>query len=243
MRPHGPVAGCGDLVPLEVQELVGRDVLRQDIVAVSLEHRREHDTVEHDIVLANEMHELGVGTLPPLLPRLREQLTGIGNVADGGVKPDIEDLALGALDGHGNAPVEVAGDGARLQAAVEPALDLAVHIGTPFGMALEYPFAEPLLVVLQGQVPVGGLFLDGLCTAELGLGIDKLLGAERAAALLALVAVSAFVATFRACTDYVAVCEESLRLRIIILLRLAGDELALVVKLAEKAGGIVRMHC
>ena len=69
MSPDSPVAGSGDLVALEIEELVGRDVVRQDIaVAVGFEHRREDYAVEDDVVLADEMHKTGVLTLPPFLP-------------------------------------------------------------------------------------------------------------------------------------------------------------------------------
>ena len=49
--------------------------------------------------------------------------------------------ALGALYGHGHAPVEVAAHGTRLQAAVEPALALAVDVHLPlFVTTLEHTF-------------------------------------------------------------------------------------------------------
>jgi hypothetical protein len=83
MDPDGPVAGGGDLVALEVQELVGGDVLREDIVAVGLQHGREHDAVEHDVVLADEVDQAGLRVLPPLLPALREEFLGVGDIADG----------------------------------------------------------------------------------------------------------------------------------------------------------------
>ena len=65
-------------------------------------------------------------------------------------------------------------------------------------MAVQYPLSQPLLVVLQGQIPVGSLFLDGLRAAQLALRVDKLLRAEGAAALLALVAVGIGVAALGA---------------------------------------------
>ena len=68
MQPYCPVARGRDLVVLEVQELVGRHVVRHDILAVGLHHHREDNAVEHDIVLADEVYEAGVLILPPLLP-------------------------------------------------------------------------------------------------------------------------------------------------------------------------------
>ena len=166
----------------------------------------------------------------------------VGDVADRRVEPDIEDLALGALHGHGNAPVEVARDGTRLQAAVQPALDLAVDVGAPLLVALQDPLAQPLLIVLQREIPVGGLLLDGRGAAQLAVRVDELLGAEGAAALLALVAVGAFVAALGAGAHDVAVGEEGLGLGVVVLLALLGDELAVVIELAEEAGGVLGVH-
>ena len=57
MEPNSPVARCRDFVVLEIEELVRRHVVGQDIVAVSLQHCREDDAVEHDVVLAYEVDE------------------------------------------------------------------------------------------------------------------------------------------------------------------------------------------
>ena len=69
MEPYGPVARGRDLIVLQVQELVGRHVVRHDILAMGLHHHREDDAVEHDVVLADEVHQTRVLILPPLLPR------------------------------------------------------------------------------------------------------------------------------------------------------------------------------
>ena len=117
------------------------------------------------------------------------ELLGVGDVADRCVKPDVEHLALGTLYGHGDTPVEVAGHGTGLQAAVEPALALTIDIGAPFLVLLQNPLLQPGLVLIQRQIPVLGFALDQR-VARLGVvGIDELLGRERGAALLALVAV------------------------------------------------------
>ena len=61
MSPNRPIARRGYLVTFEVEELIGRNILRQDIpVTVSLQHRREHDTMEHDIILADKMHKFRI---------------------------------------------------------------------------------------------------------------------------------------------------------------------------------------
>ncbi len=69
MRPHGPVARGRDFVTLQIQELVGRNILRKYItVTIRLEHGREDDAMEDDVVLADKMHQLRIPALPPLLP-------------------------------------------------------------------------------------------------------------------------------------------------------------------------------
>ena len=55
VQPDSPVARGRDLVVLQVQELVGRYVVRHDILAMSLHHDGEDDAVEHDVVLSDEM--------------------------------------------------------------------------------------------------------------------------------------------------------------------------------------------
>ena len=240
--PDSPVAGGGDLVTLEVQELVGRDVLREDVVAVGLEHGREHDAVEDNVVLADEMHQPGLRILPPLFPTLREEFLGVGDVADGGVEPDVEDLALGTVDRDGDAPVQVAGDGAGLQAAVQPALALAIDVGLPLLVLLQDPVAEPGLVLVQREVPVLGLHLLGRGPGQGGLRIDQLFRAQRGTAFLALVPVGAGIAALGAGTHDVTVREEGLRLLVVILLGLLGDELVVVIEFAEELRRILVMH-
>ncbi len=192
MQPYGPVAGGGDLVALEVEEFVGRHVVGEDVRALGLEHRGEDDAVEDDVVLADEVDHAGVRVFPVLFPVGCELACG-GNVADGGVEPYVEHLAFGAFDGHGHAPVEVAADGPRLQALVEPRLALSVDVGFPLLVILEDPLAQERLVAVEGQVPVFGLAEDGLAAGDGGAGVDQLGGAEGGAALLTLVAVSSFI--------------------------------------------------
>ena len=202
--------------------------------------------MEDDVVLADEVDQTRVLLLPPLLPgapalgvALAEFL-GIGDVADGSIEPDVEHLALGALHGHGDAPVEVARHGTWLQLHVEPALALAVNVGAPFLVALEDPLLQPALVLIQGQEPVGGVAQHELCATLLGAWVDELRGVEVASALLALVAVGLVVAvgTF---ADDVAVGLEGAGGLVVELFCGALDELAVVVELAEEVAGELMM--
>src|SRR5690606_26028982 len=75
VKPHGPVAGGRDLVALQVHELVGRYVISQNVAAFGHERSRKYDAVKYDIVLPNEMYQLGFvgsvgGGFPPFFPTL-----------------------------------------------------------------------------------------------------------------------------------------------------------------------------
>ncbi len=210
VQPHGPVARGADFVALEVQELVGGHVVGQlESVAVGHEHGREYDAVEDDVVLAYEVDDARLGVLPPLFPRVGQQFLGVGDVAYGRVEPYVEHLAVGALCGYGNAPVEVTGDGTRLEAEVEPRLALAVDVGLPFLVAVENPVPQTLLPAVEGQIPVVGLAQHGRVAGLGAARVDKLGGAERRAALLALVAVGARSVAYGALADDVAVGDEA----------------------------------
>ncbi len=68
VQPDCPVTRGRNLIILKIQELVGRHVVWQDIVAVCLQHSREDDAVEHDVVLTDEVNETSLRILPPFLP-------------------------------------------------------------------------------------------------------------------------------------------------------------------------------
>ena len=120
VKPYGPVARGRYLVILQIEELVGGYVVGQIVGAVGHQHRGEHDAVEHDVVLADEMDHACFGILPPFGIVVADEVDGVGDITDGGVKPYVEHLSLGAFYGHGDTPVEVAAHGAGLQAHVEP---------------------------------------------------------------------------------------------------------------------------
>src|SRR5699024_10147971 len=122
----------------------------------------------------------------------RRQLLRGRYVADGGVEPYVVHLSFGACDRHGNAPVEVAADVAGLEASVEPALALAVHVGFPLLVFFEYPPAQERFVPVERQVPVAGFAQHRLRTRYGTARVDEVGGVERTAAFLALVAVSPF---------------------------------------------------
>ena len=237
MQPHSPVAGGADFVALKVEELVGRNILGKDIATVSLEHRGEDDAMEDDIVLADKVYQLGIAVLPPLLPIGAFELLGEADIADRSVEPDIEHFAFCVFDRHFDAPVEVAGDGTRLKTRINPRLALSVDVGLPVAFVLvENPFAQPGLVLVEGEVPMLGLLHHGRIAAEGRLGVDEVRGIERGAASLTLVAVGMFVAAVRAGACDIAVGEELVGFLVVVLHGGLLNKLALFVELLEVGG-------
>ena len=110
--------------------------------------------MEDDVVLPDEVQEARVFALPPLLPAVGQELLRIGDIADGRIEPHVEHLALSALYGHGDTPVEVTAHSTGLQTSVEPALTLPVDIALPLLVVLEDPLLEEGLVLVEGQIPV-----------------------------------------------------------------------------------------
>ena len=250
MQPHGPVARRRNLVVLQVQELVRRHVVGHDILAVGLHHHREYDAVEHDVVLADEVHQPGVFVLPPLFPRtpllglLGAQLNGVRHIADGRVEPHIQHFSFCTLDGYGNTPVQVARHGTGLQIHLQPRLTLAVDVGAPLLVTLQNPLLQPLLIFVQGQIPVLRLFQHGGRAADGRLRVDELRRTQVAAALLTLVAVCTLSVAVGTFARHVAVCQELLGLFVVQLFGGLFHQLAFVVQLAEPLGGklVVRLR-
>ena len=203
--------------------------------------------MEHDVVFADEVHELGVVVLPPLLPCAPAlgvalaELLRVTDVADGCVEPYIEHFSFGTVDGNGDAPVEVARHGTGLQVHVEPRLALPVDVRPPLFVAFENPLLEPFLIFVQRQVPVLGLLHHGRGARDGRLRVDELGGREVAPAFLALVAVGAFVVAVRTLAGDVAVGQELMGLFVVELLGGLLGELAFVVELAEEVGGKLMM--
>ena len=142
---------------------------------------------------------------------------------------------------NGNTPIQVAAYGTRLQAHVEPAFTLAVHVGTPFFMVFQYPLAQPCFMFVEGQIPVFGFAHYGLAAADGAFRINQVGRAEACTALFALVAVSAFCVAVRAFAGDVTVGKESLGFLIVVLHAGLFNEFAFVVQFTEKLGSSVVM--
>ena len=198
-----------------------------------LEHGREDDAVEDDVVLADEVHHFGLFVLPVFLP-VGRQVLGRRDVADRRVEPDVEHLAFGPFDRYGNAPVQVTAHRTRLQTAVEPALALPIDVGFPLFVPFEDPFAQETLVLVQRQIPVLGGAFHGYGTRYGAVRVDQFVRRKGRSAFFALVAVGAVVAAAGAGAHDIAVGEERLGFLVVVLLRGPLDEFAFVVELAEE---------
>ena len=197
--------------------------------------------MEDDIVLSDEMHELRILALPPLLPALRKKFLSIGNISDRSIEPHIENLSVRTFYRNRNTPVEVTAHRTRLETSVDPALALSVNIASPLLVSLEDPLRKPLFILIQRQIPMLCLLLHKLATTESRLRIYEFVRAECSTALLALVAICTLCTAAWAGTGNVTVCKEGLGLLIIVLLAHLLDELSLIVKLAEIISRILVM--
>ena len=218
---------------------------------MSAHHHREDDAVEHDIVLTDEVHQSGVLILPPFLPAAPflgltvAQLLCVRHIADGRIEPHVEHLTVGTLHRNRNTPVKVACHGAGLQIHVEPTLTLSIHIRSPLLMLLENPLLQPLLILVQGQIPVLRLLQHGRRTRDGRFRIDELGRREVTTAFLALVAIGTLVMTVRALTCHVTVGQELLRLLVVELCSRFLRQLPLIIEFAEPFGGklMMRLRC
>lgn len=246
VEPYGPVVGGGNLVILKVEEFVGGHIVGQDETALGLQHGGEYDAVEHDVVLANEVDETCRGVLPPSLPvplfgMCLAELLGVGDIADGCIEPYVEYLAFHTLHRHGDTPIEITSYGTRVQTAVNPALALAIDVGTPFFMLFENPLLKPRLVLVERQVPMRGLALDQGIAGEGIARVDELLGREGTATILTLVAIGTLRMAARTLAHDIAVGKELMGFIVVELLALHLHELVVVIELTEKVAGYLMM--
>jgi len=96
------------------------------------------------------------------------------------------------------------------------------------------PLLQPVLILVERQIPILGLAQLGLGATDGGVRIDEFHRAEVAATFLTLVAIGVRIAAVRAGAHDVAVGEELLSLGVVELLALFLDELAVVVELTEE---------
>ena len=100
-------------------------------------------------------------------------------------------------------------------------------------MLFQYPLLQPLLILVQRQIPVRRGFLRQRVAVDGIVRVYQLIGRQRSAAFLALVAVSTLRMTPRTLPADVTVGQKLLCLRVVELLRRLLNELTIVVQLAE----------
>jgi hypothetical protein len=155
--------------------------------------RGKADGMERNVILAEKLDVPNViGFPPPSLPiPTRSFRVGPflcrGDIADGGVEPDIEDLSLESRARHGDAPCEIARNAAVPEVAVQPASRQRCHERRPAGLGVQ-PFAQPLDQERLPQEQVRAfLRLQRRVAGEGGTRRDQFGGIEESAAAVALI--------------------------------------------------------
>src|SRR5439155_11112631 len=123
MHPHGPVTAGRNFITLNIQKFVGRDIIRQHKSSMCLQHRRENDAMENDIVFANKMDQPRVFLAPVIGPSVCQLLCST-YVTDRRIKPYIQYFSTSSFRGGGAwnlyTPIAVPGHGAALQTIIQP---------------------------------------------------------------------------------------------------------------------------
>ena len=109
-------------------------------------------------------------------------------------------------------------------------------------MVFQNPLAQPLLVLVQRQIPVLRLAHHGLAAADGAFRINQVCRAEAGAALLALVTVGTFGMAVGALAGDVTVGKERLGFLVVVLHTGLFDEFFLVIQFAEEVGSRVVMR-
>src|SRR5208282_290473 len=225
---HRP--GFGDLLAAREEPLVGGNVVRELEAAGAEEHARPDDRVVELVVLADEVVLSDrLPSVPVRLPRVRTSgadcpLLRSGEIPRDGVEPDVETLRVVPVERYGHSPVEVAGDGRRVEALLEEVLRDAEGSRTPM-LLMAQVLPELLLEPVELEIEV-------LRGPEFGRGAAKstprapeLTRLEGATAVVAFVTASVLEAAVRARADQVPVGKEPAVLRTVRPLgRPASDE-------------------
>ena len=164
------------------------------LAAVAEQHRGPDLGVEDDVVLAHEVVGLRVRRLPPGPPGVRvagapRPLDRRRQVADDRVEPDVDPLVRPvppAVQRDRHAPVEVTGDGPRLQVAEQVQRELQ-HVGPPLAALALQPGPEHVGEGGQVEEELLGLHEDRRLAVDLRARVDQVGGVELIAAVVALV--------------------------------------------------------
>ncbi|OPZ81765.1 MAG: hypothetical protein BWY77_00489 [bacterium ADurb.Bin431] len=212
------------------------------------QHGRPDHGVKDDVVLADEMDQLGVGLKPVLLPGLGpalflSPLFGGRDIADRGFEPDIDHLLLVTGHRHLDAPAQVAGHRALAQPLLEPAAHIIEDVLLPLYLVRQ-PLLEQGLEFIELEEEMPGLTQHRGASADLAVGMNELGLLERAAACLALIPARPGTVAARALALNEAIGEETGALFTVELLDGALDQKALVMDDLEKISrGAVLHRC
>ena len=214
VEPYCIVPGSGNLVSFQIQEFIGWNIVWKDIIAMCLQHRREDDAVEHDVVLSDEMDKTAFWVLPPLLPCTPFLRIGIAeflrvaDITDRSVKPHIEHLTFCSIDRYWDTPVEVASDSTRLQTSIEPTLALPIDIRAPLFVLLQNPLFQPRLVLIERKIPMFGATLHKRIACHSIIRVDEFIRRKGTTTFLALVTICLWSMTLRTFATNVTVSKE-----------------------------------
>ena len=178
--------------------------------------------MERNVVLADEVDGPGLVALPPIAPGLRvaldlRPLLGGRQVADDGLEPDVDPLARPqVVHRHVDSPVQIAGDGPVVETVLHPTLREVQDV-TPPPLATVQPGTQRFGEVGKAEIEVLGLAHLRCAAGDLGSGINKFLGVQRAPAVLALVAPGLRVVAVGAGALDVAVGQEATGLGVVVL--------------------------
>ena len=105
----------------EIIKLVGREFVDKFIgLILAHDHGRKEDGMKRDVIFADEIDEFGLWIKPIIFPSFGftyffGPFARCRDIADRRVEPDVENLALGLWKRNRNAPIGIAGNGARAQ--------------------------------------------------------------------------------------------------------------------------------
>ena len=170
--------------------------------------------MEEDIVFADKVERLGAGfSHQRAVSRLAEQLAGLDGgrkVADHRLEPDVDALAVPAFHGHGDAPIQIACDGTRLEAlGFDFSERFANHGFAPVVLALPQKLGYLRFEVGEIEEEVLGISQLGGRAVHFGSRVEQLFRFEHCAALVTLIRAGAVKAAQIAGAFHIAVGQEA----------------------------------
>ena len=241
VQPDRPVPARGQLLALDIEKLVGRNLGGQDEIPVFHDHGRPQNRVKDDVVLAEEIDELAVRIQPVVLPpvgiALRHRpFPGGRHVTQRVFEPDVHDLAHGVFHRQRHAPVQVARDGAVGEPLVEPAPAIVAYVVLPVLFRLD-PRLQPGRNAGELEIPVIDRPDLERTFTEFAVRINQLRGVENGAAGLALVPPGAVRSAVGARAFHVTIGQEAVAGRTVDLVDFPHVEAALLFQAADVGPG------